>query len=245
MIQTQTDVITEFFVEMNESSTAGFYTDAITKQWYAKASAWAASKNKWPFTEGKQSTTYVTTITDEYGNVVLPYPEGWRHDSIRILTIGGKRLQKLGYADLLRFKEDNAGTTERVYSDYGGNLYINSLADVSGTMTSYGQYNPNIDTTDDTATTIFGSNQDGNTALVEMMMAYAFQRERTPTSSGTDPSTLSEIHEAKANLLLDTLWKSFADEQYGYQTKDRDMFARFDVMRGGYPNDLFNRDQFN
>lgn len=244
MIQTQTDIINEVLVEMNVSTTAGFYTDAILKAWYAKAHTWACGQHKWPFTEGKVNTTFSTTSADTAGNIIVPYPEGWKSDSVRILTIGEKRLQKLNYADLLRFKEDNTNNTARIFSDYGRQLYINSTADVSGTLTVYGQYTPVVDTTDDTANSIFAE-QEGNEAIIEKMMSYMSQRERAPVGlqKGHIVSA-SMLHEQNAKAILDLLWHNIQNEQYGYQLKDRDMYTRFDVLRGGFPEDIFNRDQF-
>jgi hypothetical protein len=205
--------------------------------WAENAHKWATSVHKWPFTEGRFSTTYTTSTTDENGLTYLSYPEGWKADSIRILTIGGKRLDKLNFSDFLRYLEDNTGSEERIYSDYGRQIYINVAADVSGTLTAYGQYTPTLDATDLTAITIFSNyDEEGNEALVEKMTSYLKRREHLPQEA--------ELHDKKAYEKLEEVWNRIKDEQFAYQTKDREMFERFDVLQGDLTDDLFQRDQF-
>lgn len=237
MINNVGDLITEVLVRNNRTTTDSFVTDTILMDWAENAHKWATSVHKWPFTEGRFSTTYTTSTTDENGLTYIPYPEGWKADSIRILTIGGKRLDKLNFSDFLRYLEDNTGSEERIYSDYGRQIYINSVADVSGTLTAYGQYTPTLDATDLTAITIFSNyDEEGNEALVEKMTSYLKRREHLPQEA--------ELHDKKAYEKLEEVWNRIKDEQFAYQTKDREMFERFDVLQGDLTDDLFQRDQF-
>lgn len=237
MLNNAGDIITEVLVRNNRNTTDGFITDANLQDWLRQANVWASSVHKWPFTEGRSSTTYSTSISDENGLTYIPYPEGWKADSIRILTIGGKRLQKLNFSDFLRFTEDNPGSTERIYSDYGRQIYVNVRADVSGTMTSYGQYTPALDPTDLTATTIFSNyDEEGNEAIVEKMSSFLKRREHLANEA--------ELHDKRALEKLEEIWVRWKDEQFAYQTKDRSLFKSFDVISGRYSDDILNRDQF-
>lgn len=237
MINTIGDLITEVLVRNNRQTTDSFVTDTMLMDWAESANTWATSLYKWPFTEGRQSTTYTTAVTDENGLPYTPYPEGWKIDSIRILTIGGKRLQKTEFASFLKFLEENPGSTERIFTDYNRQIYVNVRADVSGTMTAYGIYTPIVDATDLTAKTVFsGYDEEANEALVEKMTAYLKTRERSPKEA--------KDCEEKAIALLGNVWGRVKDEQYAYQPKDQSMFERFDVLGGEYASDEIKRNQF-
>src|SRR3972149_1943596 len=144
-MRTLTDIITEVLVRNNRTTTDGFISDTYLKTWLKDAYKIAAARRKWPFTEGKSSTTYSSAITDDNGNTLVAYPEGWKADSVRILTIGGKRMQKTEFSSFLRFLEENERNNSRIYSDHGRQLYVNVNSDVSGTLTAYGQYTPYLD----------------------------------------------------------------------------------------------------
>lgn len=237
-MRTRDDIFTEVLVRNNRTTTDGFITDAFLKNWYTNANAWAASFHKWPFTEGKASTTYSTSVTDDMGNAVIPYPEGWKADSIRVMTIGGKRMDKLAFNSFLRFIENNLNNSARIYSDFGRQLYVNVNADVSGTLTAFGQYMPYLDVTDETGLTIFsGYDDEGNEAIVEKMSEYLKRREHLDDEA--------ELHDKRAIAKLEEIWKRVQDEQYAYQTRDQGMFEDFDVIRGrGNNNNNFRENQF-
>lgn len=234
MLNTAYDVIAEVLVRGNVSTTSAsdaLYTDTVLRDWVDMAHRWAASFRKWPLTEGRQSTTWT-------GSEEVPYPEGYKPDSIRYLTVGGDRMQKVSFEDYQRYKEDFPTGTDRIYSDYASLLYLNVNADVSGSLTMYGQYVPAaIDVTDDTAKTVFSDREeDGNEAMVEEMLRYAKLREKKPDEAA--------IHHQRAVDLLEGIWKRFADEQFGYHTKDRGMFEYFDVLEGQKSDDFIRRDRF-
>ena len=236
-MRTRDDVFTEVLVRNNRTTTDGFITDTMLKSWYKESHVWATAVHKWPFTEGKNSTTYTTSVTDDLGNVVVSYPEGWKADSIRVLTIGGKRMDKQVFSSFLRFLEDNTGSTERIYSDFARQLYVNVNADVSGTLTAYGQYMPIIDVTDETGITIFSDyDEEGNEAIVEKMTGYLKRREHLPDEA--------ELHDQRAMVKLEEVWKRIQDEQYAYETKDQNMFEDFDVLNGRGTSSYYKPNQF-
>jgi 5S rRNA maturation endonuclease (ribonuclease M5) len=237
-MRTRDHIFTEVLVRNNRTTTDGFITDTNLKNWYTEANVWATSFHKWPFTEGKTSTTYSTAVTDDMGNALIQYPEGWKADSIRIVTVGGKKLDKLAFNSFLRFIEDNPNNTSRVYSDYARQLYVNVNADVSGTLTAYGQYMPIVDVTDETGITLFSDfDEEGNEAIVEKMSSYLKRREHLIDEA--------ELHDSRAVAKLEEIWKRVLDEQHAYQTRNQNMFEDFDVIRGrGVNNQWFRRDQF-
>lgn len=230
-LRTRDDIFTEVLVRSNRSTTDTFITDTILKNWYVQAHTWATGLHKWPFTEGRTSTTY--SSTEEWNF------EGYKADSFRIVTVGGKRLKKLNFEDYLIFKEEQPNADDRVYSDFGRTLFINTAADVSGTLTCYGQFTPAIDLTDETGLTVFSDfDQEGNEAIVEKMRASLYAREHNTQES--------LVHNQEAARLLEELWKRVQDEQGMYQTtRERGgMFQRFDILRGLEQDEIWKRDQF-
>lgn len=242
-MRTRDEIFTQVLVRNNRSTTDSFITDTNLKSWYKDAHSVAAARHKWPFTEGRASTTYTTAVTDEVGNVVVPYFEGWKADSIRILSIGGKRIKKTDFESFLRFLEDRPSDTSRIFSDYGRQLYVNVKADVSGTLVAYGQYMPIIDITDETGITVFSDfDEEGNEAIYEIMTSHLKSKEHLNDEIKT--------HKEKANEILDELWQRIKDEQYKYPTKDQNMFDYFSVTdeegdrRGSRDNFSGLRNQF-
>jgi len=233
------DLISEFLVRNQSSTTAGFYTDSNLTEWADQAHKWAAGYKKWPFTEGRVSTTYASLSTNEDGLLVGAYPEGWKPDSIRKLRIDGKNVEKKEFNKFLDFIEENPGDDERIFSDYGLQYFINPQIDLTGTVTVWGQYTPGtFDATDPTTNTVFAAVEELNEAIVEKMMSYAKKREKDKAGM--------QLHNQEANRILDEAWQRILDEQHAYQIPDGDpgMWERFDVLDGNAYSDQIKRDQF-
>lgn len=230
-LNTVGDLITEVLVRNNLTTTDTWVNDLMLRDWARMAHKWAAAYHKWPFTEGRTSTTW--TSREEWNF------EGYKSDSFRILQVGGSRLQKLDFANYQIFREEEPSSDERVFSDFGRTVFINPNIDLSGTLTAWGQYEPNLDSTDMDATTIFsGSDEEGNEAIVEEMQSLLKRREHLPDEA--------ELHDKRARIILDELFKRIMDEQYAYQTHPDSggMFKRFDILGGRMTDELNNLDQF-
>ena len=220
--------MTEVLVRNNRTTTDSFVTDTILQDWLREAHNWATSLRPWPFTEGRYSTTFATGTgpnSDEW------FIEGYKADSIRFLTIGGKNHQKINFQDYLIFRDESSGSTDRVFSDHGRLVYVNPSTDATGTLVAYGQYQPLIDPTDLTAETLFSSwNGEGNEALVEKMTSYLKRREHLPDEA--------ELHDQRATAKLLEIYERITDEQFNYQDKGEGMFKRIDVLNGGFEDDI-------
>jgi len=225
------DIQDEFLVRGNIATSVGFVNDTILNDWARAAALWAASTHKFPFSEGRVSTTF--SATEEWNF------EGYKADSFRLVQIGGKRLKKLDFRNYQIFREEEPNATERVFSDFGRTVFINPKVDLTGTLTAWGQYTPNLDPTLKTDTTVFsGYDEEGNEAIVLEMLAYLKDREKKPLES--------KAYHDRATLLLDGIWKRALDEQFQYQTHPDSggMFRRFDVLEGDYQEEIFRRDRF-
>lgn len=236
MLATVGEIITEVLVRNNRTTTDSFVTDAMLQDWVRMANNYCTTYKKWPFSEVRDKS-YAWTGAEEVDYSV--FTVDYKADSIRMLMIGDKKLEKINFEDYLLMREERPGCTDRVFSDFARTLYINPYADVSGTTVAFGQYTPKIDATDLTANTAFTPyDEEGNEAIVEKMTSYLKRREHLPDEA--------ELHDQRTDGKLNQVWEKVQAEQYKYKTgKDSDgMFAFFDVIEGGYRDDLYNRDQF-
>lgn len=232
------EIKTEFLVRMNAGTTVAYYTDTIIQNWIDQSHKRAAGFKPWPFTEGRASTTYASLATDEDGVTYGFYPEGWKRDSLRLLQIGGKRMDKKNFYDFKKYLEDNPATQDKIFTDFNGLYYINSGAGLSGTVAVWGQYTPNLDLTDPSAKTVFSDSQEeGNQAIVAFIQSLAFVREKKFKQA--------DEHMQIAEALLKGVWDRIAGNQFDYQTTPSDgMFKRIDIVRGAMRDDTYKRDQF-
>lgn len=237
-LDTTGNIMTEFLVRNNRTTTDGFISDVTLQGWLKMAHNWAVAYHKWPFTEGRTSTTFVS-VTNEDGYSTLSYPEGFRTDSIRLLTIGGKRFDKKDFYKFQQYLQDNTGDSTKIFTDKARQIYINSQAsDLSGTVVFWGQYQPVLDVTDMTLPTVFTLyEEDANESIVEKMSTYLKRKEHQAFEAQTIDQT--------ASARLEILWKRIQDEQYAYQdTNSEGMFKRFGIIEGGFINDILKRDRF-
>lgn len=234
-LQTLGDMKGEVLVRLGASTTLAYYTDTILGDWLNDAYMWASSYKKFPMTEGRVSTTFATgagTNSDEYSF------EGYKADSFRFIKVGTERFQKINFEDYQNYLEENPQGSDKIYSDYGRLVYINPNSGVTGTLVAYGQYTPApMDKSVPGETTIFsGYEEEGNEAIVSEAMSYAMLREKRPTEA--------TYYHQRAVDSLENLNKRTEGEQAMYQTKNRGIWERFDVVGGDYYNDIIKRDQF-
>lgn len=236
-LRTTSDLINEVLVRNNRTTTDSFITDAMLQDWLRDASNYCTTQYKWPLSEVRDKSLAWT------GAEEIPYTDftiDFKADAIRILQIGGYRLEKKNFEDYQTFREEEPSANDRIFSDFGRTLFINPNADLSGTIAAFGQYTPQIDPTDATATTVFSTfDEEGNEAIIEKMTSYLKRREHLPDEA--------ELHDQRTDTTLSKLWKKIQNEQYKYTTgpSTDGMFKRMDVLNGGFRDDIFNRDQFN
>ena len=227
------DIKTEFLVRSGKDTSSGWLTDTILNDWLSQSHRWCAGFKKWPMATGRTQTTY-DSATEEWDF------EGYRADSFRIMTIGGKLLKELNYEDYLIFKEDSPDANDRVWAEQGGLVSINTNIDASGTLVAWGQFQPgNFDITDETESTVFTEgNDEGNQAIIEEMLSYVDRRD-------TNEVNADKKH-ANAIVMLEQLNSRIENEQFQKQThRDRGgIFERIDVVNGTLEDEQFKRLQF-
>lgn len=231
---TRGEIKLEILVRSGKDTTSAWLSEAFLNDWINQSHKWTAGYKPWPYTEGRISTTYTTTEEWSF--------EGYKADSFRFIQVGGKRLQKLNFEDYQIFREEQASADDRVYSDFGRLVYINPNIDTSGTLTAWGQYIPTDipdgdgATADDMETVFTVGGDEGNQAIIEEVIGYIASRENKNQEAIN--------RHLLAKNLLEELWKRVQDEQFAYQTKDRGMWKRIDVLSGIENDELIKRDQF-
>ena len=237
MLSDVSDIINEVLVRNNRTTTDSFITDQMLEDWLRESNAYCSTRYKWPFSEVRDYTlAWDGSEQIDYSSFTINF----KADAIRLLQIGGKQIRKTSFDEYQQFREDRPSDDEKVFSDFGRIIYINPNISLTGTIAAFGQYSPTIDPTDASATTIFSTyDQEGNEAIVELMTAYLKAREHLPDEQ--------VLYKQMCNATLDELWKKVQAEQYNYKPGrgSRGMWEHFDVVEGGYRDELFNRDQFN
>lgn len=230
-MRTRDDLFTELLVRNNLTTTDSFISDTYLKNWFRDAHMWASSFYKWPMTEGRTSTTFAASEEN--------FIEGYKADSIRMMQIGGNRLTKLNFEDYQTFREEEPTGTDRVFSSFGKLVYINPYCGLTGTLTVWGQYQPYIDVTDETGTTIFTDwNDEGNEGILEKMSSYLKRRQNNIQAA--------ELHDQRAAAKLKDVWDRYQAEQFKKQTHPDSggIFKRLNVLAGGMNDEIMHRDQF-
>lgn len=222
--------MTEVLVRNNRTTTDSFVTDAMLQDWLRQSHTWACAFKKWPFTEGRVSTTFASVEEWSF--------EGLKADTVRFIQVGGKRHQKINFEDYQIYREEQSSGQDRIFTDFGRLLLVNPNTDATGTLVAYGQYQPIIDPTDLAAETLFSSwDAEGNEAIVEKMSAFLKRREHLADEA--------EVHDQRASNKLTEVYERIGDEQFAYHDKGEGMWERIDVIDGGLRDELFKRDQFN
>lgn len=233
MISNIGEIKQEVLVRLQANTTVAFFTEDMLNGWINQAHRWAASYKKFPFTEKRDKSANTSDSEEEHD-----YPSDFKTDSIRILTVGGKRLRKTNFDDYLRYKEEQTNGTDRIFADFNRVYYINPNIDITGTIVAYGQYLVDeLDTSVPTTTTVFSnSEENGNEAMVQEIMSYAKTRENKLNEAAA--------HHENAKTILEGIWERVTAEGFGYHPKGEGMWERIDVVDGDYHNELFKRDQF-
>ena len=100
MLLSIANIQSQVLVRSNRTTTDSFITDAMLNDWVRQAHNWAVNYKKWPFSEGRVSTTWASGVTNEDGYTTFEYPEG--------ITINNHPEDTKNYANLtLTFPNNN------------------------------------------------------------------------------------------------------------------------------------------
>lgn len=206
------------------------FSETELVRWLTLAKDEAVSRHSWPFTEGK--IDFAATA----GLETYDYPTNLKSDSIRYLTVGGKRYQKLLFEDYLNYKEDYPSGTDKYFSDRNRVIYTNYLVSgFGGTIVAYGQVEVTGTVSSSITTTVFSmAEPEGDEAIIKLAYSKALSSDKMKNKVGGNQE------KAEAFEILDGIWKRIQERQHTYQTKDRPMFERIDIINGNNYEDESN-----
>lgn len=230
-MRTAPDIIAEFLVRNNRTTTDSFITDGMLDFWLDDSHKWGASYHKWPFTEN-------ITELGTFGTEKLPY-SGARDanikvDSIRMLGVGDIAaiatmvpFKRVVFSEYLSYKQANVSGVDAIFSDFARNVYVNTLASgATGSVYAFYQFLPTTINAGTTSTVFTDYDDEGNEAIVERMTSYLKRREHLADEA--------ELHDKRAMDKLDIMWKTIEDEAAQYQAApgSQGMFRWFNVLYG-------------
>lgn len=228
------ELLSEFQQRLSINELSGFMSSTTIKSWIDRGNKWACSYKPWPFMEGAK---YTTATSDEY----YDYPEEFLSDSISELKVeqddgSMDRYNKVRFKSYQRYREDREDGEDKIFSDYGRYYFINPNTISPGdTIELWGQETPD-DLTNDNDETPFKNDHKGEEAILKYAMAIGLRKKKNFQEA--------EMEEKKAEKLLDEIWSRIAISQAEYDTKDKPLFRRINILNGRTEDEINNENQF-
>ena len=221
-------------VDWSDIENNDLYNEIELTRWLTLAKDLAYARHPWPMTEGRRE---IATVA---GQEQYDYVTDMKSDSIIYLTVNDKRYQKLLFEDYMKYKEDYDTGAEKYFTDRNRDIYINYLAqDFGNSIVCYCQVEVTGTISSTVSSTVFtAAEPEADEAIVKLAfsMALGSEKEKNPTKA--------RIERTEALGILDDIWLKIAEQQHQYQTKDRPLFKRFNVLEGGYESEIRSRKQF-
>lgn len=221
-------------IDWDDVANNDLFTETELARWLTMARDEAVARHSWPLTEGYREIAAVAN-QEKYD-----YPTTLKSDSIRYLTVNGKKYEKLLFEEYLEHLEDYTSCAERIFTDRARTLYINYLAtDFANSIVVYGQVEVTGSISSASTTSVFTTAEpEGDEAIIKLAYAKALGSDKLK-----DPNKgLKESTEAFS--ILDGIWERIMAKRHTYKTKDRALFQRVDVVGGRYEDELYKRNQF-
>lgn len=228
------ELCTQLNIDYTDIANNDLFTSTMLIRWLNLSKDEACARHEWPFTEGERD------IATTAGKEDYDYPTAMRSDSLRYLTVNDKRYEKLTFEDYLTYREDRSTGTDKFFSDRNRVLYINYLASgFGGSIVCYGQVFVSGAIDSASTTTVFSSGEpEGDEAIVKLAYAKALSSDKMKNP------VKGQKERFEAFEILDGIWDRIITKQASYHTKDRPLFKRFNVLKGGYEDELRNPNRF-
>ena len=212
-------------------STSTYLTTTMVKRWLNLAMHWALSWKKWPFLEMKGTDLIDATAT-------YPYPTGMRTKSAFLVRVDSKRYDKIRYEDYLTYFEDYPSNTDKVWTEYDRNIYINANAcTVGNAVEIYGQESISDMSVDADTTPFTVAEPLGDEAIIDKAVSLACKK---------IPGLLNQaqLEEQSAAQKLEIVWDRIREVMPRSVLKTTPLFRKIDVLKGytssSDPNNIGN-----
>jgi len=209
-------------IDWSDITSNDLFSETELTRWLTIARDEIVAKHPWPITEGKRDLAVVG------GQEEYRYWSDMKSDSIRYLSVNGKRYRKLLFESYLKYREDYSSGQGRYFSDRARRIYINPLVtDFANTIRAYGQIQVSIAINSTITTTIFSDAEpEIDEAIIQLAYSIALSSEKmkNPTQGRKERTESFEK--------VDGIWDKIATRQHTYQTKDKPMFRKLNILEG-------------
>lgn len=200
------------------------FSDAELGYFINTAGIMAWDRFPWDFSEAEDKAD-VTDATGKY-----PYPVHFKAGSIWLILINGEEYERKTFQDYQKALFNNS--KDKIYCEYGRQLYINKAASGIGAVISmYGtaKYTQLVNVGDLLPFSEDSDNEEysGNNAIILIAFSQALGSEKKKNPAG------AKTNLDLASAMLNVLWEPMKKGRAGAQTKDRPMFNAPDFFTPG------------
>lgn len=216
----KTDVCSRLGISYADIATNSQFSATEIQLWVNQAMHWALNYKKWPFLES--SGTDLIDATGTY-----PYPTKMKHGSAFLVTVAGKRYVKIEYEHYLKYLEEYSTGTDKVWSEYDRNIYINGNAcTVGNAVIIYGQIAvADLALATDADLTPFADSEfAGDEAIVLRATAIGLKIKKQYSEA--------RLMEAQAEGILNNIWSRIMEAAPRKQSKGTKLFKRINILKG-------------
>lgn len=197
----------------------------------------ASEYKPWPFLEG--SGTATASVSSDVYSSLSQYlmPESAFLVSVNGTVWSGEGSGKRNFADYMKWRSDYPTDNSKIWSEYGGDYYINPNALQNGqTITVYGLSMVELPSADGDPLSGFVALtgldfSGGDQAIIHLAYAYLLASDKKKNPQG------AAAEEKIAYALLDTLWLTISERKALKVPQNRPFFNTDDMFaQGNRPN---------
>lgn len=212
-MDTRSDLEQELLSQLQAADNSSLYSASRLTQLIKNAYIWATNLFIWNDLVRAKCTGTIA------GNDYYDYPDEFRSDTIIRLEIDGVPYEQINYEDLLDFKRNNPNSDEKLFANFGRQVFVYPTPTTNGTnnMVLWGAIQAD-DLVNSTDVTIFSGNKESaNESIVRKAFSVAIKRTDKATSKEEEKAAIDEL--TRLNLI----------ESKGRQRQRRKQHPRFIV----------------
>lgn len=214
-------MIQAIYDDLGKEDTDPFYSLAIVKRMINRAKNRVEAAHDWPHLERSMKRD---SEASEYYN----YPENWKQDSIYKLKFDGDDYDKVRFKDYLKYQEDyDDNATDKIFSDFRNRFFINPAPTsvIANGIEIWGQeYSDDLSADGDK--TPFTLEREIEEIICNVARGMAIQKDKSKRKEG-----IEIVREEMTRLEIINV--RILKRQSSYRMKNRKMFKRIDLFRGG------------
>lgn len=188
-MQTRSDLEQELLSQLMAADNSSLYSASRLTSLIKNAYLWATNLFIWNDLVRAKCTSTIA------GNDYYDYPEEFRSDTIIRVEIDGEPYDQINYEDFLDFRRDNPNSTEKLFANFGRQLWVfpTPTANGANNMDLWGaiQADPLVNSTD---VPIFSGNKESaNESVVRKGFSVAIKRSDSTLSQSEEKAAVAEL----------------------------------------------------